>query len=327
MRSGAIRRSAPTTPSASTRSPTCTATSRSSTPPAASTAATTSTTAERTRPRSRRPSGAAAGRAQKDGGDAGMSRHAEPVSAGAAPRVLIIEDDLKLGRTLVRGLREAGFTVEMAPTGEAALGALLERPADVVMLDVVLPGIDGFETCRRLRETASSTPVVMLSARGGVADRVAGLDAGADDYLGKPFSFVELVARLRALVRRRERRRTEPIGGGRARVVGPGGRRRRGPIGVGPLRIDPAARTATRDAVELQLTAREFDLLEAPARRAGHVGSRDWLLEQVWDVAYEQRSNVVDAYVRLLRAKLDRPFASAMLHTVRGTGYRLQAPS
>jgi two-component system, OmpR family, response regulator len=223
-------------------------------------------------------------------------------------RVLIVEDDLRLGRTLVRGLREAGFAVEVAPTGEAALGALLERPADVVMLDVVLPGIDGFETCRRLRETDSSTPVVMLSARGRVADRVAGLNAGADDYLGKPFSFVELVARLRALVRRGERRRTEAIE-------------------VGPLRIDPAARTASRDGVELELTAREFDLLEALARRAGHVASRDWLLEQVWDVAYEQRSNVVDAYVRLLRAKLDRPFHSAMLHTVRGAGYRLQAPS
>ena len=223
-------------------------------------------------------------------------------------RVLIVEDDLRLGRTLVRGLREAGFTVEVAPSGEAALGALLERPADVVMLDVVLPGIDGFETCRRLRETDFSTPVVMLSARGRVADRVAGLEAGADDYLGKPFSFVELVARLRALVRRGERRKTEPIE-------------------VGPLRIDPPARTASRDGVELALTAREFDLLEALARRAGHVVSRDWLLEQVWDVAFEQRSNVVDAYVRLLRAKLDRPFASAMLHTVRGAGYRLQAPS
>ena len=223
-------------------------------------------------------------------------------------RVLIVEDDLRLGRTLVRGLREAGFAVEVAPSGEAALGALAERAVDVVMLDVMLPGIDGFETCRRLRETDSATPVVMLSARGRVADRVAGLEAGADDYLGKPFSFVELVARLRALVRRGQRRMTEPIE-------------------VGPLRIDPAARTASRDAVELQLTAREFDLLQALARRAGHVVSRDWLLEQVWDVAYDQRSNVVDAYVRLLRTKLDRPFASAMLHTVRGAGYRLQPPS
>jgi two-component system, OmpR family, response regulator len=223
-------------------------------------------------------------------------------------RVLIVEDDLRLGRTLVRGLREAGFTVEVAPSGEAALGALTERPADVVMLDVVLPGIDGFETCRRLRETDSSTPVVMLSARGRVADRVAGLEAGADDYLGKPFSFVELVARLRALVRRGERRKNEPIR-------------------IGPLRIDPAARTASRESVQLELTAREFDLLEALARRAGHVVSRDWLLEQVWDVAYEQRSNVVDAYVRLLRAKLDRPFSTRMLHTVRGAGYRLEAPS
>jgi two-component system OmpR family response regulator len=230
------------------------------------------------------------------------------VAPSAGSRVLIVEDDLRLGRTLVRGLREAGFAVEIAPSGEAALGALVERPADVVMLDVVLPGIDGFETCRRLRAADARTPVVMLSARGRVADRVAGLEAGADDYLAKPFSFAELIARLRALVRRGERRRTNALH-------------------VGPLRVDPAARTARRDDVELELTAREFDLLEAMARRAGEVVSRDWLLEQVWDVAYEQRSNVVDAYVRLLRAKLDRPFASPMLHTVRGAGYRLQPPS
>src|SRR4051812_48175661 len=147
----------------------------------------------------------------------------------------------------------------------------------------------------------------MLSARGAVTDRVAGLEAGADDYLAKPFSFLELVARVRAQVRSHERRRLEAIS-------------------VGALQIDPGARTATRDGVELDLTAREFDVLEALARRAGEVVSRDWLLEQAWDVAYEQRSNVVEAYVRLLRAKLDRPFESPMLHTVRGAGYRLQAP-
>src|SRR3954463_4323890 len=212
-----------------------------------------------------------------------------------------------LGRTLVRGLREAGFEVEIAPTGEAGLAAIAERPAQVMILDVVLPGIDGFETCRRLREQDFRTPVLMLSARGGVPDRVAGLEAGADDYLGKPFSFLELVARVRAQVRRHERRRRETIE-------------------VGDLRIDPGARTATRDGVELTLTAREFDLLEALARRAGEVVSREWLLEQAWDVAYEQRSNVVEAYVRLLRAKLDRPFDAPMLHTVRGAGYRLRAP-
>ena len=224
-----------------------------------------------------------------------------------AARVLVVEDDLLLGRTLVRGLREAGFDVEIAPTGERGLAALAERPAQVVVHDVMLPGIDGFQTCRRLREDDSRTPVLMLSARGGVADRVAGLEAGADDYLAKPFSFLELVARVRAQVRRHERRRDQAID-------------------VGPLRVDPAARTATRDGVELQLTAREFDLLEALARRAGEAVSREWLLEQAWDIAYDQRSNVVDAYVHLLRAKLDRPFEHAMLHTVRGAGYRLQAP-
>jgi two-component system OmpR family response regulator len=230
------------------------------------------------------------------------------VSEEPTARVLVVEDDLMLGRTLVRGLREAGFEVEIAPTGEAGLAALAERPAHVLVLDVVLPGIDGFETCRRLRAADFRTPVLMLSARGGVTDRVAGLEAGADDYLAKPFSFLELVARIRAQVRRHDRRRRETIR-------------------VGTLHVDPAARTATRDGVELGLTAREFDLLEALARRAGEVVSRDWLLEQAWDVAYEQRSNVVEAYVRLLRAKLDRPFdAPSMLTTVRGAGYRLEAP-
>jgi two-component system OmpR family response regulator len=229
------------------------------------------------------------------------------VTEAAAARVLVVEDDLVLGRTLVRGLRQAGFEVEIAPSGEAGLQALAERPADVVVLDVVLPGIDGFQACRRLRLVDSRTPVIMLSARGGVADRVAGLESGADDYLAKPFSFLELVARVRAQVRRHERRRRETIR-------------------VGPLSVDPAARRAIRDGVELDLTPREFDVLEALAQRAGEAVSRDWLLEQAWDVAYEQRSNVVDSYVRLLRAKLDRPFDAPMLHTVRGIGYRLEAP-
>ena len=224
-----------------------------------------------------------------------------------APRVLVIEDDLLLGRTLVRGLREAGFEIEIAPSGEAGLQAHAERPPDVVILDVALPGIDGFETCRRLRSDDMRTPVIMLSARGDVHDRVAGLEAGADDYLPKPFSFLELVARVRAQVRRHERRRQESID-------------------VGPLRVDPPARRATRDGIDLRLTAREFDVLEALARRAGEAVTRDWLLEQAWDVAYDQRSNVVDAYVRLLRAKLDRPFEQPMLQTVRGIGYRLEAP-
>ena len=224
-----------------------------------------------------------------------------------APRVLVIEDDLLLGRTLVRGLREAGFEIEIAPSGEAGLQAHAERPADVVVLDVTLPGIDGFETCRRLRDVDIRTPVIMLSARGDVHDRVAGLEAGADDYVPKPFSFLELVARVRTQVRRHERRRHESID-------------------VGPLRVDPAARRATRDGIDLRLTAREFDLLEALAHRAGEAVTREWLLEQAWDVAYDQRSNVVDAYVRLLRAKLDRPFEQPMLHTVRGIGYRLEAP-
>jgi two-component system OmpR family response regulator len=177
---------------------------------------------------------------------------------------------------------------------------------DVIILDVMLPGIDGFETCRRLREAGVWSPVLMLTARDAIKDRVAGLDGGADDYLTKPFSFVELLARLRALVRR------GPI-------------ERPSVLRVGSLRLDPASRRVWRDEREIRLSTKEFALLEAFMRRPGDVVSRLQLLEAAWDNRYENRSNVVDVYVRYLRRKIDKPFRTASIETVRGVGYRMRA--
>jgi two-component system, OmpR family, response regulator len=176
---------------------------------------------------------------------------------------------------------------------------------DAVVLDVMLPGIDGFETCRRLRQDGIWAPVVMLTARDAVEDRVAGLDGGADDYLTKPFSFAELLARLRALVRR-------------------GSPERPAVLDAGDLRLDPATRRTWRGETEIQLSPREFALLEAFMRHRGEVLSRYQLLERAWDFEYENRSNVIDVYVRYLREKIDRPFGAAALETVRGVGYRLR---
>jgi len=221
-------------------------------------------------------------------------------------RVLIVEDDMRMGRLLHRCLREEGFVAEVAVSGEDALARAQGGDFDAIVLDVGLPGIDGFATCRQLREDGVWVPVLMLTARDAVDDRVTGLDAGADDYLAKPFSFAELLARLRALGRRSPRRALETLE-------------------VGDLRIDPGARRAWRDRRELELSPREFDLLDAFMRRPGEALSRDWLLEQAWDMAFEHRSNVVDVYVNYLREKIDRPFERASLQTVRGVGYRLDA--
>jgi two-component system OmpR family response regulator len=176
---------------------------------------------------------------------------------------------------------------------------------DAIVLDVMLPGIDGFEVCRRLRRSSVWTPVLMLTARDAVGDRVIGLDAGGDDYLTKPFSFDELLARLRALTRRAPAER--PVA-----------------VAVGDLRLDPAAHRIWRGDREIELSAKEFALLELLMRRPGHVLSRSQLLEGAWDMSYERRSNIVDVYIRHLREKIDRPFGTETIETVRGVGYRLR---
>ena len=223
-------------------------------------------------------------------------------------RLLVVEDEPKLGALIVRALRAEGHAVDLCESGEDALWRAGAVAYDAIVLDVGLPGIDGFETCRRLRADEVWAPVLMLTARDAVADRVEGLDVGADDYLVKPFSLAELAARLRALVRR-------------------GAAERPAVLAVGDLRLDPARREAWRGDAALALSAKEYALLEAFMRRPGEVLSRFVLIEQVWDESYEHRSNVVDAYVRLLRDKIDRPFGTDSIETVRGVGYRLCAPS
>ena len=220
-------------------------------------------------------------------------------------RVLIVEDELKMAGLVRRGLVEEGHAADVTGSGEDAVWMAQAHPYDAIVLDVMLPGLSGFETCRRLRNQGVWTPVLMLTARDGVQDRVSGLDAGADDYLTKPFSYAELLARLRALVRR-------------------GGVERPTEVRVGTLRLDPATRRAWRSDHELSLSPKEFALLETFMRRPGQVLTRVQLLEHAWDFAYENRSNVVDVYVRYLRDKIDRPFGASSLETVRGVGYRLR---
>jgi two-component system OmpR family response regulator len=221
-------------------------------------------------------------------------------------RVLVVEDEAKMADLLRRGLRADGMVADVAANGEDALWMARSTPFDAIVLDVMLPGMDGFEVCRRLRADGVWTPVLMLTARDAIDDRVAGLDNGADDYLTKPFSFAELGARLRALVRR------GPV-------------ERPAVLTVGGLRLDPASRRVRRDGVDISLSAKEFALLEAFMRRPGEVLDRLRLLEQAWGYEYENRSNVVDVYVRYLRQKIDRPFALESVETVRGAGYRLRA--
>jgi two-component system OmpR family response regulator len=221
-------------------------------------------------------------------------------------RVLIVEDQAKLAGVLARGMRQEGIAVDLADRGEDALWMAGATAYDAIVLDVMLPGIDGVETCRRLRAVAVWTPVVMLTARDAISDRVAGLESGADDYLTKPFAFAELLARVRAIARRGHVPRPTVLT-------------------VGALRLDPAARRAWHNGVELQLSAKELSMLETFMRRPGDVLSRLWLLEHAWDAAYENRSNVIDANVRRLRRKLGEHDRDATIETVRGAGYRLRA--
>jgi two-component system, OmpR family, response regulator len=223
-------------------------------------------------------------------------------------RVLIVEDELKMAKLLRRGLIVQGLAADVALRGEDALWMAGATDYDAIVLDVQLPGIDGLETCQRLREDGVSSPVLVLTARGAVPDRVAGLDTGADDYVVKPVHLDELAARLRALVRR------GPV-------------HRPAVLHVGNLRLDPATRRVWRDDVEIELSAKEFTLLEEFMRHPGQVLTRFHLLEHGWDGQYENRSNIVDVYVRYLREKADRPFGVESLETVRGVGYRLRASS
>ena len=221
-------------------------------------------------------------------------------------RVLVVEDERKLGELLRRGLGEEGYAADLADRGEEALWMVRAVDYDVVVLDVMLPGADGFEICRRMRDSGVWAPVLMLTARDAVEDRVSGLDVGADDYLTKPIAFEELLARLRALTRRAPAERPTVLE-------------------VGDLRLDPAAHRAWRGDQELDLSAKEFALLELFMRRPGMTLSRTQLLDGAWDIAFESRSNVIDVYVRYLREKIDRPFGRDSIETIRGVGYRLTA--
>jgi two-component system, OmpR family, response regulator len=219
-------------------------------------------------------------------------------------RLLLVEDESKLARLLRRGLREEGHAVDVTARGEEVLWMARAVAYDAIVLDVMLPGVDGLTACRQLRDEGIWTPVLILTARDAITSRVEGLDAGADDYLVKPFSFDELLARLRAITRRAPGERPTLLE-------------------VDDLRLDPATRRAWRGETELDLSTKEFSLLEAFMRRPGQVLSRLDLLEAGWDMGFESRSNLVEVYVRSLREKIDRPFGCASLQTVRGVGYRL----
>ncbi|MGW1912334.1 response regulator transcription factor [Streptomyces sp. NPDC002076] len=221
--------------------------------------------------------------------------------------VLVVDDDAAIRRSLERGLRLSGFAVRTAADGPEALAAIRDTPPDVLVLDVSMPGMSGIEVCTRLRDGGRDLPVLMLSALDETADRIAGLQAGGDDYLVKPFALQELVLRLRALLRRRP-----PTGRAELRVAG--------------LVIDPDARTAERDGRHLDLTRREFELLEVLARNAGLVLTRDQLLERVWGYDFDVRTDAVDTFVSYLRRKLEADGGGRLIHTVRGVGFVLREP-
>src|SRR5437588_12454799 len=223
-------------------------------------------------------------------------------------RVLVVEDEPRMANVIRRSLTREGFATDVAPDGDDALMKASAVDYDAIVLDVMLPGRSGFDVCRIMRERGVWSPVLMLTARDAVLDRVAGLDSGADDYLLKPFALAELLARLRSLMRRGRPERPTVIE-------------------VGELRLDPATRGVRRGYHEIELSSKEFALLEALMRRKGEVLTRLDLIEQAWDLAYETRSNVVDVYMRRLRLKIDVPFGKRTIETVRGVGYRVRDQS
>lgn len=220
-------------------------------------------------------------------------------------RILVVEDEVKMARAIKRGLENEGYTVGLVGTGADAVFWASEEPHDAILLDVMLPDRDGYSVCRALRAARIWTPVLMLTARGAVEDRIEGLDAGADDYLIKPFAFGELLARLRALLRR-------------------GPSERPPQIVVGDLVVDPAAHIVSRAGVKVDLSPREFALLEFLARRPGEVVRRAEILDHVWDYDYAGMSNVVDVYIGYLRRKIEKPFGGRIIRAVRGVGYILE---
>ena len=219
-------------------------------------------------------------------------------------RVLVVEDEKRLAAGLKMGLEAEGFAVDVALDGTDGLWMAREHPYDAIVLDIMLPGVNGFKVCETLREEGNWTPIVMLTAKDGELDEAEALDTGADDYLTKPFSYVVLVAHLRAVMRRGSRERP-PV------------------LEAGDLRMDPAARKTWRGATQVELTARELSLLEFLLHRRGEVVSKREILDHVWDYDFEGDPNIVEVYVGHLRNKLDRPFARKAIETIRGAGYRL----
>src|SRR3954469_23629939 len=222
-------------------------------------------------------------------------------------RLLVTEDEPEMAALVRTALEEAGYAVDLADTGERAVDAVRAAHYDAIVLDVMLPGLDGFGTCRRIRARGVGAPILMLTARAAIDDRVAGLDAGADDYLAKPFSLDELLARVRALLRR-----------GPAHV----GRR----VAVGELELDGAELVARRGASTIDLTPREYAILELLMQRPGHVISRNEILRRAWDGEAEPHSNVIEVLVNRLRQKIERPFGADQIETIRGVGYRFRKP-
>ncbi|HUY20794.1 MAG TPA: response regulator transcription factor [Acidimicrobiales bacterium] len=219
-------------------------------------------------------------------------------------RVLIVEDETKIAAAVRRGLEAEGFTVEVALTGTDGLWMATENSYDAIVLDILLPGINGYEVCRNIREAGDWTPILMLTAKSGDYDQAEALDTGADDYLTKPFSFVVLLARLRALLRRRGH--SEPV-----------------VYAAGDVRLDPVTHRCARGEVEVALTAREFSVLEFLMRRAGEIVTKAEILDNVWDFAFDGDPNIVEVYIRHLRRKLEEPFDRGLIQTIRGAGYRL----
>lgn len=221
-------------------------------------------------------------------------------------RLLVVDDEIRLAEGLKRGLEAEGFAVDVAHNGTDGLWLAREQQYAAILLDIMLPGMNGYVVCRTLREERNWTPVLMLTAKDGEWDEVEGLDTGADDYLTKPFAFAVLLARVRALIRR---------GASERPVV----------LEAGDLSLDPAARTVRRGDAPIELTAREFAVLEFLMRRAGEVVSKAQILDGVWDFSFDGDPNIVEVYIGLLRGKIDRPFGRASIRTSRGAGYRLEA--